>query len=283
MEMIYNELSNLPLAENRTLANKKVFLLIECYKKARQNGFDKIRFTKMFHEIEVAEGYTLQQWLDTTDHRNLKDLILGARTYPFIKPEDIWAEEEYILNHFYFENAEILIEKTECLGLAAAYLYNTIAVSFSESQIWERNTLSISKVNDETLLSEVVDVFNVFSIDCFEQNKIRTFIERIGDVILVDSILKPDEKPIHLRSDHGTDVLIAFAKQIRNNKHVNGIINSLPWNNRVTSFIRRVYPNGLIEVVLFWTDEGFGMVIQATGRNLRETQEIANILEEEYT
>ena len=77
-------------------------------------------------------------------------------------------------------------------------------------------------------------------------------------------------------------MLRAFAKRIINSPYVNSVKNSLPWNNRTTNFIRRVYPNGLIEVVLYWTDEGLGMVIQTTGRNQRETEEIARLLEEKY-
>nr|CAJ75174.1 unknown protein [Candidatus Kuenenia stuttgartiensis] len=73
--------------------------------------------------------------MNETNQRNLKDLILGARTYPFINEDDAWAKDEYSKHNF-----------------------------------------------------------------CFE--------------------------------------------------YVKSIINSLPWNNKTTNFIRRVYPNGLIEVVL---------------------------------
>ena len=283
MEMIYNELSNIPVSENKILANQRVAFLIECYKKGQQNGFDRIRFPKQFHEIEISGGYTLQQWLDETDQRNYKDLILGARTYPFIKTEDTWAEEEYIKHHFYFENADNNIIRTECLGLAAAHIYDTLAVSFRGNPVWEKDLFSIKKVNDVTGLMENADVTNVFSSDCFQKQNVRTFIERISEIVLQSSPLNPDDKVIRFRSDHGIDVLNAFAKRITKSPYVNGIINSLPFNNGSKSFIRRVYPNGLIEVVLYWTDRGLGMVIQTTGRNLRETEEIAKLLETEYT
>ena len=145
-----------------------------------------------------------------------------------------------------------------------------------------KNTIFITKVNEETQTTESVGVNNVFSADCFKHQEIRAFIEKISKVVLIDSPLQPSEKQIRLRDDHGTDVLRAFAKRIINSPHVNGIVNSLPWNNKTTNFTRRVYPNGLIEVVLHWTDEGLGMVIQTTGRNLRETEEIAGLLKREY-
>ncbi|MBM4054805.1 MAG: hypothetical protein FJ264_09075 [Planctomycetes bacterium] len=281
--MMYNELSAAPLSNNKQLANQKVAKLIDCYKAARQHGFKKIRFSKQFQDIEIAGGYSLQHWLSETNQRNLKDLILGARTYPFINEEDTRAEGEYLKHCFSFEDTDYQIARTECLGLAAAHIYDTLSVSFSGTHLWERNTLRITKINDKTKEVKEVDVNNVFSADCFKQQSIGAFIERISNVVLVESSLQPNEKQIHLRDDHGTDVLNAFAERIRNSPYVSSIINSLPWNSQTTNFIRRVYPDGKIEVVLYWTDKGLGMVIQTTGRNQRETEKIARLLEEDYS
>lgn len=283
MEMMFNELSETPISNNKALANQKVAVLIECHKKAHENGFAKIRFSKHFHEIDIAGGYTLHQWLNETNQRDHKNLILSARTFPFINSEDSWAEDEYLKYDYYFENTEPLFERAECLGLAAAHIYDSLAISFQGSSIWESNIIAITKVNDQNLLADKVDVTNVFSGDCFSTKTVSLFIERIREVVLVSSPLQPAKKAIDLRSDHGKDVLNAFARRIIDSPYVHGIINSLPWNRRNSNFIRRVYPNGLIELVLYRTDKGFGMVIQTTGRNQRETEEIARLLEEEYT
>ena len=37
-----------------------------------------------------------------------------------------------------------------------------------------------------------------------------------------------------------------------------------------------------IEIVLPWTDKGYGIVVKTTGRTIRETQKIAQIIEEEF-
>ena len=52
-------------------------------------------------------------------------------------------------------------------------------------------------------------------------------------------------------------------------------------NNR-RRFIKRVHNDGLIEIVLPWTDEGYGVVVKTTGRNIRETERIGQIIYEEY-
>lgn len=61
------------------------------------------------------------------------------------------------------------------------------------------------------------------------------------------------------------------------------LVNSIPYNPHESLFIRTVKDNGLIEIVLTNTDKGLGLVLQSTGRNMQETQEIAKILEEQYS
>lgn len=281
--MSYNELSTIPVGNNRIIANDKVQNLVRCLVKAKQNGFQRIRFCKHFQEIELAKGYTLLDWLNETKEKNYKEIILGARIFPFIDPVDIVAEEEYLSNRFYFSNEAFNIPRTECLGLAAANIYNTLSISFPGAAIWETNSIQIEKQNVEAAQPETISVTNVFSSDCFEKPDVKKFVESISVVALVVSNIDPKNKPVHIRQDHGNDILKAFAKRIKNSPYVNAIVNSLPWNNKNTNFIRRVYPDGRIEVVLFWTDEGLGMVIKTTGRNQRETEEIARRLDEEYS
>jgi hypothetical protein len=279
MEMIFNELSTTPISANRELANQKVAQLVRCYKEALELGFDKIRFDKQFYEIELSEDYSLANWLDDSDQHNLKDLLLSAKIYPFIRTGDIPVENQYLQHDFNCFYGEV---QMECSGLAVAHIYDTLSVSFSGTPYWEANVITVTKTNRENNTSETVNVNNVFSTHCFQKNVIQNFIANIRVLVLVPSPLLPAQKEIHFRPDHGTDVLDAFARRIRNNVYIHEIMNSLPFNNRAVRFIRRVYPNGIIEIVLHWTDEGFGMVVQTSGRNQRETEEIARLLTEEY-
>lgn len=59
-------------------------------------------------------------------------------------------------------------------------------------------------------------------------------------------------------------------------------MNSLRFSPQVRHFIKQCYPDGKIELVLTWTDQGFGVIIQTTGRNLQETKHISDLLKEEY-
>ncbi len=73
-----------------------------------------------------------------------------------------------------------------------------------------------------------------------------------------------------------------FAERLVSCGYVIEIVNSLPFNPDEKNFIRKVYPNGQIEIVLTKTDQGLGMIIQTTGCNQRETEEIGKILQIKY-
>lgn len=92
----------------------------------------------------------------------------------------------------------------------------------------------------------------------------------------------PELKAIHLRDDHGKDILTEFSKKIRRSPYVKKIVNSLQFNPRRVDPIRRTTADGLVEFVLTWTDAGYGICIQTTGSNLLETNVIALHLKSEF-
>ena len=126
MELMYNELSEMPLSNNQKLANLKVTRLILCFKASCEFGFTKIRFSKHFCQIELSDGYSLEDWLEKTNNRNQKNILLAAKTYPFIKDDDTMGANKYIENYFYFEDETHDFVRTSCDGLAAAHIYNTL-------------------------------------------------------------------------------------------------------------------------------------------------------------
>lgn len=67
--------------------------------------------------------------------------------------------------------------------------------------------------------------------------------------------------------DLGKDVLKQFAGKLVHSPYVVKIINSLPFNPNEKHFIKQIYPDGKVEFVLTRTDEGFGCIVQTTGRN----------------
>jgi len=95
--------------------------------------------------------------------------------------------------------------------------------------------------------------------------------------------LAPSKKTTKLRDDHGKDLLQAFATKLCESPYVQGIINSLPFNPKVTYPIKRAEAGGLVEFVLTWTDPGYGLCIQTTGRTKAETNTIALHLAKKFS
>jgi len=283
MELVFNELSFSPISENRILACERVNQFIKTYGHAMESGFNGIRFSLDFSEIELAAGFTLLDWLSYSDQRILKDLLLAARRYPFIKEEDVGEQHEYLAYSYYFEDVENRITARKSDGLAAAHIYSTLAISFAGFASWEKNLLTLRKVRDEDSATELVEIRNVFSPSCLEADPVEKLIEEITEIVLIETDIPADDKPMHFKPDHGTDTLAAFGKRIRKSPHVVSIVNSLEWNPRFPRFILEVFPNGIVHVVLYWTDRGLGMAIQTTGRNFRETDTIARLLQNKYS
>ncbi|MFP4255145.1 MAG: putative CRISPR-associated protein [Halothece sp.] len=94
--------------------------------------------------------------------------------------------------------------------------------------------------------------------------------------------ISPDEKAIHLREDHGKDILLKFAKKLIQSPYVTKIINSLPFNPYQNHPLRASKENGIIELVLTETDQGLGLCVQTTGRNSKETSAIAIHLVDQF-
>lgn len=73
-----------------------------------------------------------------------------------------------------------------------------------------------------------------------------------------------------------------FSKRLIRCPYVVGVINSLPFNSHERRFIKKIREDGLLEIVLPWTDEGYGVVVKTTGRTIKETEKIGRIITEEY-
>ncbi len=279
MAVIYNELSAIPVFENKETANHKVANFVNTFIAAKEHGFRKIRFTKSLHEIEIAEKYTLVKWLEDTNQRNLKDILLEARDYPEYDPSDLWCGEKYLISSFSFENKELKYEKVKCFGLAAAYLYKTLSISFDESAVWKKNKLSVIETNEVNHEVENVIVRNVFSPACLDNEDIKAYIKDSRPIALAESGLAPAQKKVHLSDHHGKKELEAFSKRLKNNVFIVEI-KSTNWGGK--ELIRKVHSDGKIELVLYWTQREYALLIQTTGKSQRETEEIARQLKEQF-
>lgn len=278
MEMLFNELSTNPLSSDKYAANDKMKLFAQTFGAAKTKGFKNIRSHVSSNEIDLSENYTLFDWFNNKDvSRDYKDFLYGVVIQPFIKDEDEEIGGKYIEADYHFEDEESGINKTQCLGLAAAHLYETLSISLSSSPIWDNIQLPISiEKENETLIKHV---FNISKQSSFAIPEIISFIENLGTVSLVVTEIIPNNKKIHLADHHGKAELTTLCNLLKNSEYVVDM-RSTDWGGK--NFIRKTYPDGVIEIVMVKTARQYALWVQTTGRNLRETNKIAEILKDKY-
>lgn len=175
-------------------------------------------------------------------------------------------QEDYLSSSWSYEGKA-------CYGLALAYIMESMSVSICD-QAWNQPILQVQRD------SATEDVRNLYDEETFLYH--LEWLEGLQPIELIICQNSPEEKRIKLREDHGKDILQAFCDRLVNSKYVVEIINSMPFNSKNRRFIHKIREEGIIEIVLPWTDKGHGVVVKTTGRNRRETEKIAEILKEKY-
>ena len=257
MEIYFNELSINNMSE---ITHEQIKAMTDSYKELRNNGVNTCR-------IGMAEhNYMIQMLKDTPDKRNVFNFYLSFFKTPFESEAVEMNQDEYFDNTCMYNNLE-------CVGPAMAYILESVCFSIYHQE-WSDSVFCIFK-NEES-----VQIHNV-SVGEHVRNHSEIF-EKKKPVELIESCYGYADKEIDLRDDHGKDVLLEFSKKIIKSPYVDSVVNSLPFNPHDRKFIKKVHENGIIEIVLIWTDRKYGIAVQTTGRNIRETEKIAEILEEKY-
>ena len=281
MNLIFNELSLLPHTDNDHQLKDLFLSLIKTFETGKQtHGFKHIVFPSNISELKVGSNKTFYEWACSIAHQGDKNKILSIIKKPFVN--EVLSENTDELSKYYYVNTEANIPETYCSGLATAYMKESLSTSLSSASFWRTTQIHFYKILNDDFEKSVVSVNNISSETDFSIIEIKQFIEYLGEITLLKTTIAPEDKPISLRDDHGKDKLLAFSKRIRTSQYVLSIINSLPFNPKAVNLIKEIYPNGTIELVLYWEDKGIGVIIQTTGRNYRETEAIAKELKKEF-
>ncbi|MFA6784632.1 MAG: hypothetical protein WCR13_07010 [Sphaerochaeta sp.] len=260
MELYFNELSldcSIPV-EYAFITNLK-----EVYIRSKKEGFSICRFSAS--DRQAIFDY-LQSNPRLKNIRNIMDFAYGFFASPYETSYSELQETQFIESNWNYQG------KT-CGGLAWAYIYDTLSLSIANDNWLLPETIILRDLVETRVRHVSIGNHFDFHHDWLQANK---------EIVLIACDILAVDKTINLRDDHGKNILQDFSKKIRRNKYVISILNSLPFNPNCRSFIKQAKPDGIVEIVLPWTDRGIGLAVQTTGRNYRETQKIATILDEEF-
>lgn len=257
LDLFFNELS---IEGKESISRSALSMLVEAYRALLKYNITTCR-------IDPVDNIKLFQMIhNMPDSLNITNFYFSFFRPPY-ESETVEKEQDEYYNYNWSYRGK------NCIGLALASILDSAGLSILETE-WNIAFIHLMK-NDS--IDAVRNICTKEHVDIhIPQIQLKEKPE------LIESELLFEDKKISLRDDHGKDILLDFSKRLVRCPYVIGVINSLPFNPYERRFIKRVYSDGLIEIVLPWTDEGYGVVVKTTGRNIRETEKIGEIINEKY-
>lgn len=246
----------------------------ESIKALKEEGFAGVRYEFGFSSLQT-ENLNIFELADNPKTKTLFAFIQATARNPYIDPDDKSTTVASTKSH----ETNVVGTWLDGLGFEAAYLSNGVGISLQTHDNWKNPLFEIRNKKD---FQKVGNVLNVFSPDSVKSDLIKQYIENNRPILLKECEIQPEKKDYKFRDDHGIDKLISCWKKIRNSNYVIKAINSLPFNPNGVDFIEKCFDDGKIHIRLIDSDAGYGMVVQTTGRNLRETNKIGQLLCEKF-
>ncbi len=149
-----------------------------CCSSLQRIGMNALRVSTDLNHFEIIENYFVYQWrndknVDREVVRRFKTIITRS---PIIELQNIKLLSNFDKNDLYFENSRTL-------GLFAAYLDNSIAISFLTKTIWQQLYIQAthSYFNlSEVFCEEIVLVHNISNLEHL-QNHARVFKSQLPE------------------------------------------------------------------------------------------------------
>jgi hypothetical protein len=256
LELFFNELS---IEGAESISREAVLAFVKVYRAL-------IKYEITTCRIASEDNHKLHQMIQSMpDSFNIQNFYFSFFRSPY-ESEMVEQEQDEYLAH------EWMHQGKPCIGLPLAAICDAAVLSIY-APLWNETIVYIARDGDE---------MPVRNIGTEQHVHIHMPQLQHREPELVESALQAEDKKISLRDDHGKDLLMDFSRRLIRCPYVVGVINSLPYNSHERRFIRRIQENGVIEIVLPWTDKGYGVAVKTTGRTKQETEKIGEIIEEMY-
>ncbi len=285
MDAYFNELSCEPLSGSRDEAVVKAGKFAELLACVKHNGFEIVRcHDEGISKVELAPGYSLADFVNS-HLRDTKALLILSMVRPPYFRGDSKEEENYIANEYFIEipvNGQC--ESKPVYGLAAAYLNRSIGLNLCSNAYWENQ--KVYKLIEQAGGKVKINSVYAFSVpDDFNGVDYLSWQLKYAERVFADCGVEPAKKVCNLSLEHhGNDFLEDFArKKLFRLPYISKVVTSLRYHPNCKTFVSKLhYDTKRLDVVLHWTDNGYGMLIQTTARTDFELRQIAQSLEEMF-
>jgi Txe/YoeB family toxin of Txe-Axe toxin-antitoxin module len=177
MELVCNELSFYPLADNGHIAEERFKTIIQTFGEAKTKfDFTHIRFPKDYSAQQITVTQTLFEWISTLTNSTLKTLILTLFRPPYT--DDL---EEAEMDRFFESNYSIVSEdapeRKNPVGLPVAYIKSLPCISFNSHDFWKNRKIEVNKANGDINEDALFNVYNICLKSDLESQEINEWAE----------------------------------------------------------------------------------------------------------
>jgi hypothetical protein len=272
MDLFFNDVSCVGLTDEMLTGVVEPFAAVA--KEAYSQGFLHIRFDKDMRKVMLGHGVSFAQYCERHKKNKAIGVILSFSDYPYFASD---KEDEFLEADAYV--VEVLGQKVQVYGLAAAFIYNSPAIGFCIPG-WDGLIYSIKECGGKDREGTVMCLSRLehFNEKCYEEWADKY----LPEPILIKSIQIPMDKKKHLSQHHGFDILDKFSDKILRSPYVEEVINSIDRCSSAKNFIEDLRDENIIDIRLV-KEGGYGIAVRTTARNHRQLKKIAEILETRYS
>lgn len=202
------------------------------------------------------------------------------------KPEDEFTE----VANDHFNGAEYHIrlqtgDAVECQTMGWAALNRSVTLGLASTPFWRKLHYEIEEESLEDGMS-ALDALCITEAGQVADAGVQGWIvsqRKFEDIPEpMPCPIPPDKKFIKYQEHHGKELLREFAAKLVKHPYVQGVCDSIAFDSTTNRFILRCYPDGTVDIRMHWTEMGCGLKVQTVGKDYRQTEFIADILEEKF-
>ena len=289
-QVYFNELTLDNLPQQNLLLLKGFCKAAACFFE-KTKGVDKRLVTT---DSTIAELYKAISTGSCEDRNNLLSWFQRSFINQDNEDADLLDERDYMIRLSKDESVR-------CPSLGLAFRNCSVALGFCSSEFWSRSIPAyeveeMSLADDGSLLTETLDVICITDerqvvaknvLEWVDENN-NEWEDKNQKVIIDDSELPActipiEEKVMKICDHHGREILMEFFPRLRRNKYVVSA-HSVSAKHRAikNKFILKKTSDGRIDMCLHWEKIRVCFQVQTTGRNMDQTERIAEILRVEF-
>ena len=206
MQLVFNELSLLPLTESVQVAEMNFRTMIGTFKKAKEVvGFKSILFQNNLSNQSVVEQINFVQLLDLLENKDLKRAIITFLNPPYL--DDLTDRE---LEEFYSSEYQITDEgcpTTEApYGFPVAHIKSSPTISLNTHAFWNNLKINLTRIGTDDIENANFSVSNICQPQHIDSQQFKDWIsislaDKIEDKVALGKYLGYTKYSAHFGAD----------------------------------------------------------------------------------